>query len=126
MDMCQIRLGSEQARISNLHCNIIFLCTNFHPLAILLRSLIVVFISLVVFSSAMILVRALILLLLGRLYKTLLVGYVCLDLGFYLFVKIVRDDFYYWLPLSGAAEITISVLARVIVKLLADFTCIGE
>ena len=85
-----------------------------------------VFFSLMVFSSSMLLAKASVLIMLGLVRRGLPVVYVCLDLGLYLFVKIVRNDFYYWLPLSGVVEFIASVLARVIVKLVADFTCIVQ
>ena len=74
----------------------------------------------------MLLSKATVLIMLGLIGGRVLVGFMCLDLGLYLFVKIVCKDFYYWLPLNGFMEFVASVLTRVIVKLVADFTCIGE
>ena len=79
-----------------------------------------------VISSAMILVRALTLLLLGRSDKKLLIAYISLDLGFYLLLKIIRQDFYHWFPFNSGVEIPLSILARVIMKVITDFTSMGK
>ena len=52
--------------------------------------------------------------------------YMLVDLGLYLFYKIIRADFYYWMPIEGCLEICGSLLARIMVKVVADFTSLGE
>jgi hypothetical protein len=39
-------------------------------------------------------------------------------------VKILRGDFWYWLPLGGNTEIVNSVILRVVIKIITDFTSI--
>ena len=86
----------------------------------------VVFIALVVLCSTMILIRGLILVLLSQIDTTLVTAYLCFDLGFYLLVKVIRNDFYYWLPHDGFFEIPLSLIFRVVVKTVTDFTCIVQ
>jgi hypothetical protein len=50
--------------------------------------------------------------------------YVGGDLGLYILVKILRGDFWYWMPLGGNIEIMSSIVMRVIVKTIVDFTSI--
>jgi hypothetical protein len=39
-------------------------------------------------------------------------------------VKILRGDFWYWVPAGGKAEIVNSILCRMIIKIIVDFTSI--
>jgi hypothetical protein len=48
------------------------------------------------------------------------------DMGFYLAQKILRGDFHYWLPIDGVSGFTVSLLLRVIVKIIADYTGIVQ
>jgi hypothetical protein len=41
-------------------------------------------------------------------------------------VKLLRGDFWYWVPLGGKAEILCSIVTRVVVKVVADFTSIVQ
>jgi hypothetical protein len=50
------------------------------------------------------------------------IGYIGTDMFLYLFQKMIRGDFTYWLPLSGPAAYVISLLVRILVKFLTDFT----
>ena len=52
--------------------------------------------------------------------------YVCFDMGLYLLFKIVRGDFFYWLPLNGLLEIVVSAVVRVIAKVIVDYTSNGK
>ena len=44
------------------------------------------------------------------------------DMGLYFVYKILRRDLWHWIPLEGAASVVESVLERLIVKVLVDFT----
>jgi len=44
------------------------------------------------------------------------------EVGLYLFIKILRQDFYYWLPLTGILAVLVSGFQRLCVKVIADFT----
>ena len=48
------------------------------------------------------------------------------DLGFYFLVKILRGDFWYYLPLGGKTEIVSSILTRVGTKIITDFTSLVQ
>jgi hypothetical protein len=61
--------------------------------------------------------------LLGGRWVSLYVG---ADLGLYFLVKIFRDDFWYWIPAGGNTEILSSIVCRVVVKVVTDFTSIVQ
>jgi len=43
------------------------------------------------------------------------------DMALYLLQKVARGDFHYWLPIDGAFGLFISLILRVIVKIITDF-----
>jgi hypothetical protein len=48
--------------------------------------------------------------------------YSLIEMGIYLLYKLLRRDFYYWMPLEGAVGIFLSLLMRIVVKVVTDFT----
>ena len=74
----------------------------------------------------MLLFRALVLVLLGFVSRNIAALYVCVDVGIYLLYKCLRDDFFYWMPLEGWLELVVSLLCRIMTKVIADFTSNGE
>ncbi|GMI28476.1 hypothetical protein TeGR_g12203 [Tetraparma gracilis] len=50
------------------------------------------------------------------------VAYLAGDHLLYLLQKLVRGDFLYWMPVEGVGELAVSLLVRVTVKTLTDFT----
>ena len=48
--------------------------------------------------------------------------YLVSDMGLYFVYKILRRDLWHWVPLQGAASVVESVLGRLVVKVLVDFT----
>ena len=66
------------------------------------------------------------LVLIGLESRSLAGLYFCTDLGLYLLIKILRDDFYYWLPLDGLMAVIVSLLCRIVIKVVTDFTSICE
>ena len=48
--------------------------------------------------------------------------YVAGDMLFYLLQKIARRDFSYWIPIYGAPGLFVSLIVRVIAKVIVDFT----
>ena len=74
----------------------------------------------------MLLVKALVLVLLGLVSRSVAFFYIGADIGLFLLFKILRDDFYYWMPLDGYVGIIVSLLCRVIGKVVTDFTSNGE
>ena len=70
--------------------------------------------------------RCLTIVLLGLVGKTYAYLYIVADLGLYLFIKIARNDFWYWAPAKGVSHFFLSVLARIITKLISDFTSIVQ
>ena len=84
------------------------------------------FTSMVFISALMLLVRALVLVMLGLVSRYAALCYFGIDMGMYLLFKIVRDDFFYWLPFEGGMELAVSIIGRVMVKIVVDFTGNGK
>eukprot|EP00520_Triparma_pacifica_P007799 CAMPEP_0118643542 /NCGR_PEP_ID=MMETSP0785-20121206/6448_1 /TAXON_ID=91992 /ORGANISM="Bolidomonas pacifica, Strain CCMP 1866" /LENGTH=255 /DNA_ID=CAMNT_0006535215 /DNA_START=52 /DNA_END=815 /DNA_ORIENTATION=- len=80
----------------------------------------------VLFGGGMLMIRFLTIVLLGMMGLRWALAYIGLDLGLYLAVKMMRGDFWYWVPLGGNAEIISSLICRVMVKLITDFTSIVQ
>jgi hypothetical protein len=75
------------------------------------------------FTSTFLMAKTLGMALLARANMSYLGLYLVLDMGMYLLYKFARRDFSYWLPVkSNFANFMISMIARVVIKLLADFT----
>ena len=73
-----------------------------------------------------ILVKGLSVVLIGMLGAKWAITYVTADIGLFLLIKVARGDFYYWFPLDGWALAVLSFLVRIIIKVVVDFTSIGE
>jgi hypothetical protein len=48
------------------------------------------------------------------------------EMGLYLFQKVTRGDFLYWMPVDGFLGLIVSVLFRVFVKVITDYTGIVQ
>mmetsp|Transcript_7756 Transcript_7756/g.15576 ORF Transcript_7756/g.15576 Transcript_7756/m.15576 type:complete len:771 (+) Transcript_7756:890-3202(+) len=83
-----------------------------------------IFGTMVFFSAGMLLIRCTTIVLLGVIGKRWAFVYIGADVGLYLVIKMLRGDFWYWVPLGGNAEIVSSIVARVLVKIVTDFTSI--
>ena len=77
-------------------------------------------------SGLNILVKGLSVVLIGMLGAKWAITYIAADVGLFLAVKIARGDFYYWIPLNGWALVVSSFLVRVVIKVIVDFTSLGE
>jgi hypothetical protein len=86
----------------------------------------VVFVSMLLLSAGMLLIRCTTIVLLGLIGGSWAILYIGTDLGLYLLVKILRGDFWYWIPLGGNLEIGNSILFRVVIKVIVDFTSIVQ
>jgi hypothetical protein len=86
----------------------------------------ILFVSMMLFSAGMLLIRSMIVVVLGLLGGRWVFLYVGADLGLYLLVKIFRGDFWYWAPLGGNTEILSSIICRLLVKVVTDFTSIVQ
>jgi hypothetical protein len=84
----------------------------------------VVFVSMMLVTAGMLLIRCMTIVMFGLLGGKWVSLYVGADLGLYLLVKVLRGDFWYWMPLGGNAEIVNSIISRVTVKIVGDFTSI--
>jgi hypothetical protein len=86
----------------------------------------IIFVSMMFFSAGMLVLRCTTIVVLGLLGGSWVSLYIGADLCLYLFVKIFRGDFWYWVPIGGNAEIVSSIAARVLVKVVTDFTSIVQ
>jgi hypothetical protein len=82
----------------------------------------VVFVSMLLLTAGMLLIRCTTIVLLGLMGGSWAFLYIGADLSLYFLVKILRGDFWYWIPLGGNIEIVSSILIRLIVKIIVDFT----
>ena len=44
------------------------------------------------------------------------------DMALYFLQKVLRGDFWYWMPVGGKAEFAVSIIGRVVGKIITDFT----
>jgi hypothetical protein len=86
----------------------------------------IVFVSMLLFTAGMLLIRCTTIVLLGLMGSSWAFLYIGTDLGLYMLVKILRGDFWYWIPLGGNIEIVNSIFFRVLVKIIVDFTSIVQ
>jgi hypothetical protein len=86
----------------------------------------VVFVSTLLLSAGILLIRCTTIVLLGLMGSSWAFLYIGADLSLYILVKILRGDFWYWIPLGGNIEIVSSIIMRVIVKIIVDFTSIVQ
>jgi hypothetical protein len=76
----------------------------------------VVFVSMLLFTAGMLLIRCTTIVLLGLMGGSWAILYIGADLGLYLLVKILRGDFWYWIPFGGNKEIVSSILIRGLIR----------
>ena len=86
----------------------------------------IIFISMALLSAGMLVMRCTTIVVLGLLEGRWVSLYIGADLGLYLLVKVLRGDFWYWIPVGGNAEVVNSFVCRVIVKIIGDFTSIVQ
>merc|ERR1711965_432251 len=86
----------------------------------------IIFVAMMFFSACMLVIRCMTIVVLGLLGSRWVTLYIGADLGLYLLVKILRGDFWYWIPLGGNIEILSSILMRVVIKIITDFTSIVQ
>jgi hypothetical protein len=86
----------------------------------------IVFGAMMFFSACMLVIRCMTIVVLGLLGSRWVTLYIGADLGLYLLVKIFRGDFWYWIPVGGNVEVVNSIVCRVLVKVVTDFTSIVQ
>ena len=82
------------------------------------------FFSMILLSATQVLIKATLIIILASIASRLPVYYLLGDMAFYLMYKVVRRDFTYWLPLEGVLGLVVSVIVRVMFKLVVDFAAI--
>jgi hypothetical protein len=73
-------------------------------------------------GALLLLVRSVSMALLAMAGGQLVPLYLVSDMGLYFMYKILRRDLWHWLPFKGWTSVVESVLERLVVKILADFT----
>jgi hypothetical protein len=86
----------------------------------------VVFVSMLLYTAGMLLIRCTTIVLLGLMGGSWAILYIGADLGLYMLVKILRGDFWYWIPFGGNLEIANSIFCRVTNKIIVDFTSLAQ
>jgi hypothetical protein len=86
----------------------------------------IIFVSMALFSAGMLVIRCMTIVVLGLLGGKWVSLYIGADLGLYLLVKVLRGDFWYWIPVGGNAEIVNSIACRLLVKVVGDFTSVVQ
>ncbi|GMI29077.1 hypothetical protein TeGR_g11360 [Tetraparma gracilis] len=82
----------------------------------------IMYVCMVLNSALLLLLRSIGVALLMLADTKIFVAYMAGDHLLYLLLKLVRGDFLYWLPVEGAVGLAVSLIMRVIVKTLTDFT----
>ena len=83
----------------------------------------IIFLSSILLSAVMLLVRAMTLVLISLISTTSAILFITAEVVFYLLYKIFLGDLFYWIPFEGALEYVIAVVARTVSKVIMDFTC---
>jgi hypothetical protein len=86
----------------------------------------ITFVTMMFFSAGMLVIRCMTIVVLGLLGGKWVSLYVGADLCIYLLLKMLRGDFWYWAPVGGNAEIFVSTVLRVLIKVVTDFTSIVQ
>jgi hypothetical protein len=81
-----------------------------------------IFFCMIMNGALLLLVRSVSTALLAMAGWRWIVGYLVSDMSLYFTYKLLRRDFSHWIPLKGATSVVASVLERLIVKVLVDFT----
>ena len=84
----------------------------------------IVFILMGLMTTAHVLMKALACSLMLRLSAIWFWVYIIGDLGVYLLYKLVRGDLRYWLDVRGLAGWTITMITRIVIKIIVDFTLV--
>ena len=86
----------------------------------------IIFVAMMLFSAGMLVIRCMTIVVLGLLGGRWVSLYVGADMLLYLLVKVLRGDFWYWIPAGGNTEILSSIVGRLLVKVVTDFTSIVQ
>ena len=73
-------------------------------------------------GALLLLVRSVSMALLAMVGRRWVLVYLASDMGLYFTYKILRCDLWHWVPLTSVASALESVLERLVVKILVDFT----
>jgi hypothetical protein len=82
----------------------------------------IMYVCMVVNSALLLLLRSIGAALLMLADAKIFVAYMAGDHLLYLLLKLVRGDFLYWLPIEGVSGLAVSLIMRVMVKTITDFT----
>ena len=77
-------------------------------------------------SAGMLLIRCTTIVLLALIGGWWSFVYLGVDLALYLSIKIIRGDFWHWMPLGGKGELLNSIIMRIVLKVVVDFTSLVQ
>ena len=81
-----------------------------------------IFFCMIMNGALLLLVRSVSTALLAMAGWRWIVGYLVGDMGLYFAYKLLRGDFWHWVPLEGALSVAESVVERFLVKVIVDYT----
>jgi hypothetical protein len=81
-----------------------------------------IFFCMIMNGALLLLVRSVSTALLAMAGWRWIVGYLVGDMGLYFAYKLLRRDFWHWVPLEGALSVAESVVERFLVKVIVDYT----
>ena len=81
-----------------------------------------IFGCMIINGALLLLVRSMSMALLAMAGGRWVLVYLASDMGLYFAYKLLRRDLWHWIALEGAASVVESVLERLVVKVLVDFT----
>ncbi|GMH68630.1 hypothetical protein TL16_g04977 [Triparma laevis f. inornata] len=93
---------------------------GFMPDSALVRALL--FFEMIIIGGTQTLLKVTLIVILGSIAKKYVIYYLVGDLGVYLLYKVAHRDFLYWLKIYGLIGWFLSLMVRVIVKVVVDFT----
>ena len=73
-------------------------------------------------SALVLLIRSFSAAMLMLVHKRYFVAYMAGDMALYMLQKVARGDSHYWIPVDGAFGLLLSLLMRVLIKTITDFT----
>ena len=87
----------------------------------------IIFVTLTTFSSCMLLIRCLIIVLLSMITPRWAMAYILIEVLGFVLLKILRNDFWYWLSAGNYwLDLVISLLVRIIIKTTSDFASVVQ
>ncbi|GMH55451.1 hypothetical protein TL16_g01910 [Triparma laevis f. inornata] len=82
----------------------------------------VLFVTMTLMSSNQVLIHGILVVILGSIARSYALYYLVGNMLLYFFYKAVRGDLRHWIPINGLTGSSLSVLLRLLIKFVVDFT----